>query len=832
MSGTEMEESNDPTRRASPQDLYTQQQEIIREIEERLSNIPEINNNELNSYIVKLTYLKELFLNSIAALPATEVANCKEPESANVERIDPSTLDLSEAPAQPPPAQEVRPRVIGPQEEVEFKLDSHEYRDREEPITGLGLDQQCVCDETCSIQSPQSPQSVGLDTSFSNKLLYKISDFLFQAYNALGFTIEPVKPVEPDGSPTIEGKPDGYYSDDYVPDIQDSNAIIFIYVHGGIKVIDGLYKTFNPQIDTFTIKYGIRGVSTLASIYDRYLAYIKIYNANVNDKYDDMNYIIPLINTIFFEVFPMQARCKDQAEYKKIYKDWLTTGTADIIEIKKEIIARNLDAARLTATTSLFTDVRPFIIKDVHGITPEYRQVEEEFKKANEKLVELEKAREEAKEELALAKTESTLAKTLPIKSSKIKAALAKTSKTLAKPLPIKTSKTSLAKTSLAKANLEAQEKLDAAQKNVVAMQQKLDAAQILYSQMFANKVREKLYQPDDPFNNRSFNPDYTLKYIPKKLNLGTAAAPTTAFFNINDTTKIYNNAGNIRELNYYLDEQCIRFEDLGIPRPELARVKTINSTARPSEVAYFDYCPRDIIMLCDIQFNIPRCTNNVTGQIFHPRHVVIKKNDSFITNPHVLEFFIKMFGVEILLRPIYIHSTKTELLRPVTGGGGGLHTDYKFFKSSLSTNYSTSTSETLINYRYKVFPEEITNFMIYKLLYLSGVEICSIFDNSCEDLMCSGIKPDAKTLSTLARTLTQGGGGANNNINALKNNATNNINTMKRHGRNKKTMKRHGRNKKTMKRHGRNKKTMKRHGRNKKTMKRHGRNKKTMKRH
>ena len=816
MSSAKMEQGNDPTH-----------QEIISEINMRLSKIPQINKLELNSYIVELTYLKELFLNSIAALPATEVANCKEPESANVERIDPSTLDFSEAPVQPPPAQRAQPppaqRVIGPQEEVEFKLDSHEYRDREEPITGLGLDQQCVCDETCSIQSPQS---VGLDTSFSNKLLYKISDFLFQAYNALGFTIEPVKPVEPDGSPTIEGKPDGYYSDDYVPDIQDSNAIIFIYVHGGIKVIDGLYKTFNPQIDTFTIKYGIRGVSTLASIYDRYLAYIKIYNANVNDKYDDMNYIIPLINTIFFEVFPMQARCKDQAEYKKIYKDWLTTGTADIIEIKKEIIARNLDAARLTATTSLFTDVRPFIIKDVHGITPEYRQVEEEFKKANEKLVELEKAREEAKEELALAKTESTLAKTLPIKSSKIKAALAKTSKTLAKPLPIKTSKTSLAKTSLAKtslakANLEAQEKLDAAQKNVVAMQQKLDAAQILYSQMFANKVREKLYQPDDPFNNRSFNPDYTLKYIPKKLNLGIAAAPITAFFDINDTRKIYNNAGNIRELNIYLDEQCIRFEDLGIPGPNLARVKTINSTATPPEVVYFDYCPRDIIMLCDIQFNIPRCTNNVTGQIFHPRHVVIKKNDSFITNPHVLEFFIKMFGVEILLRPIYIHSTKTELLRT----GGGLHTDYRFLKSSLSTNYSTSTTETLINYRYKVFPEEITNFMIYKLLYLSGVEICSIFDNSCEDLMCSGIKPDAKTLSTLARTLTRGGGGANNNINALKNNATttNNINTMKRHGRNKKTMKRHGRNNiNTMKRHGRNKKTMKRHGRNKKTMKRH----------
>ena len=759
MSSVKMDEENTPTRQVSPQDLYTQQQEIIREIE-RLPNISQINNNDLIKYIVALTNLKEQFLNSIAALPATEVANCKEPESDNVERLDPSKFDFSEAPVQPPPAQRAQPpqRVIEPQEEVEFKFDSHAYR--EEPITGLGLDQQCVCDETCSIQSPQS---VDLDTSFSNKLLYKISDYLFQAYNALGFTI---KPIEPIGSPTVEGIPDGYYTDDYVPDIQDSNAIIFIYVHGGIKVIDGFYKTFNPQIDTFTIKYGIRGVSTLASIYDRYLAYIKIYNANVNDKYDDMNYIIPLINTIFFEVFPMQARCTDQAEYKKKYKDWLTTGTADIIEIKKAIIDRNPDAARLTATTSLFTEVRPFVIKDIHGITPQVIQAKEKLEKAIT--------------ELALAKTSKALAKPLTIKASKLKASLAKTSKaSLAK-----TSKTSLAKTS--KTNI------DDAQKNIDVMQKNLNDEQTLYSQMFANKVREKLYQPDDPFNNRSFKPDYTLKYIPKKLNLGIADAPITAFFDINDTSKIYNNAGNIRELNNYLHEQCIRFEDLRIPRPELARVKTINSTARPSEVAYFDYCPRDIIMLCDIQFNIPRCTNNVTGQIFHPRHVVIKKNDSFITNPHVLEFFIKMFGVEILLRPIYIHSTKTELLRPVTGGGGGIHTDYKFLKSSLSTNYSTSTSETLINYRYKVFPEEITNFMIYKLLYLSGVEICSIFDNSCEDLMCSGIKPDAATLSTLARTLTRGGGGANNNINALKNNATNNVNTMKRHGRNKKTMKRH----------------------------------------
>jgi hypothetical protein len=676
----------------------------------------------------------------------------------------------------------------------------------------------CACDEFVL----EPPGSAPLDTSF------KISDYLFKVYVALGFTVNP---------PTVEGMPEGYYSD--TPDTTITNmnkVILFIYVHGGIEVIDGEFNTFPSPIDeTFTIKYGIRGVSTLANLYERYLSFIKIYNAT-NEKinegnYNDMDIVIPLINETFFSVFPTQKRCSSHPvlieEHKKSNEAWLSTTTIDrIIKIQQETIDRNSEAARLTATSkSVSSDT--ITITDREKITSDVQFAIE--------LEKLEKYKAEAAEAEAVA-AETALKKAKAAKAAKAKAA-----------------KVKAAVGSAIAAAIEAED----AQKNLVYVTQFLNKVRMLYNQRYAKNLRLKIYQPDGAGKNRNFNhPNYTLRYIPKKNPDPRAPAPTIVstldrrVFDINDGRIIYNNAGNINKLNQYLFDECIRFKDLGIPEPDLDQVNTVDTVAgtAPAETTYRDYSPRDIIMLYDIQFDIPRCKNNVTGKTFYPRHVVIKKNESFITNPHVVEFFITMFGVKILLRPIYIHSTDTD--KPVSSGsksatlGKYLHSDYRFFKSSpIGSDYKNANTESLINYRYKVFPEEINNLMIYELCKVSNINTCTMFDNSCENLMCFGKKPDAATEESLKRSMTTGGG------------ASKKINTMKRlgrgHGRDKRTMKRkrlghgHGRDKRTMKRkrlgHGHKKRTMKRkrlgHGHNKKTMKRkrlghgHGRDKRTMKR-
>ena len=632
----------------------------------------------------------------------------------------------------------------------------------------------CACDEVV-LEPPRG--SLPLDTSF------KISDYLFKVYVALGFTVNP---------PTVEVEPEGYYSDPPDPTIANTNKVIlFIYVHGGIQVIDGNFNTFPSPIDeTFTIKYGIRGVSTLATLYERYLSFIKIYNA-ANEKinegnYNDMDAVIPLINETFFSVFPTQKRCINHPEliekFEKSNKEWLGTTTIDrIIKIQQETIDRNSEAARLTATSKT-TSSDTITITDREDVTSDVQFAIEVEK--------LEKDKADVAEAAAVA-AETALKKAKAAKAAKAKAA-----------------KVKAAVGSAIAAAIEAEE----AQQNLVYITQFLNKVRMLYNQRYAKNIRLKIYQPDGAGKNRNFNSNYTLRYIPKKDPNPYVPAPRIASFNINDVRIIYNTAGNINKLNQYLFDECIRFKDLGIPGPDLdlEQVNTVNAGTAPPEMVYHDYSPRDIIMLYDIQFDIPRCTNNVTGKTFYPRHVVIKKNESFVTNPHVVEFFITMFGVKILLRPIYIHSkvTDTPPPRPSAISGKSLHSDYKFFKSSIGPDYRNANTESLINYRYKVFPEEINNLMIYKLCKVSNINTCTMFDNSCENLMCFGKKPDDATQETLKRFITFGGatnGGATNG------GASKKINTMKRlghgHGHKRRTMKRkrlghgHGHKRRTVKR-------------------------------
>jgi hypothetical protein len=633
----------------------------------------------------------------------------------------------------------------------------------------------CACDEAV-LEPPRG--SLPLDTSF------KISDYLFKACVAFGFTVN--HPTD------IERSPEGYYSDLPDPTIENMNKVIlFIYVHGGIKVIDGKFNTFPSPIDeTFTIKYGIRGVSTLATLYERYLSFIKIYNVTnekINeDNYNDMDTIIPLINETFFSVFPTQKRCSNHPILKEKFKrsviEWQKPITIDrIVKIQQETIDRNSEAARLTATSKTASS-DTITITDRDNITSDVQFAIEVENLEKDKARLAEAAAEAAEAALKKAKT----AKSKPAKS--------------------KTAKEKAAVESAVAAAVDS----DTAQKNLVYVTQFRNKVRMLYNQRYANVLRLKIYQPDGAGKNRNFNSDYTLRYIPKKNLLAPApiivSTLDTRVFNINDVGIMYNTAGNINKLNQYLFDECIKFKDLGIPRPDLEQVITVNAgTATVTEEAYKDYSPRDIIMLYDIQFDIPRCTNNVTGKTFYPRHVVIKKNESFVTNPHVVEFFITMFKVKILLRPIYIHSNVTDTPPPPPSliSGKSLHSDYKFFKSSIDPDYKNSNTESLINYRYKVFPEEINNLMIYKLLHLSNINTCTIFDNSCENLMCFGKIPTPKEQSDMAVEITQEAG------------ANKKINTMKKHGKrksNKRTVKRKS-NKKTMKKHGKrksNKKTMK----------------------
>jgi hypothetical protein len=507
----------------------------------------------------------------------------------------------------------------------------------------------------------------------------------------------------------------------------------------------------------------------MATLSERYLVYAKICNAlNMSVDYNDpdyLNYIIPLINSTFFEVFPIQAKCftpQQKTEYEKIYKIW--TQNKAWIEIKKETRARNPESARITSTRmSSDKDVDEIItINDTGNLLPYAKKAEANVKAA-----------------LAKVAAASALASTKASTKTSTKAST-KTSTKASKPKKISL-------------QILSQKQLKDAEKQLKAAQKQLKDAQPIYSQKFAKNVRKKMYQPDDILNNRHFSLDYKLIYIPKKNPNPYVPAPIIRStldgdnFDINNKEIMYNTAGNINKLNQYLFDECIRFRDLGLESPVIHELD-IRVTHTGDEI-YYDYCPRDIIMLCDVQFTIPRCVNNVTGAEFFPRNVVIRKNESFITNPHVLEYFIKMFGVKLLLRPIYIQSSAFIPKVPVLSK---IFMPSEYESIITLPDYSTYRQEAFVNYRYKAFPLEITNSMIYNLLHISGIETCNMFDNSCEDLVCYGVVPDTAELEILKRKVT---GGVKKKFNILKNNA----NTMKKHGKrktNKRTMKKHGKRK------------------------------------
>ncbi len=653
---------------------------------------------------------------------------------------------------------EMRRREEGEQGKVKIMIlkEEREEEEREEGETG----EMDVIEKPLYVEPDicaDEPKCSG-KFSFSNKLLYKISDYLFKAYFSLGIDVDVDVDVDVVKT-TVEPMPAEWYSD--AIDLTITNnlmVILFIFVHGGIEVIDGKYDTLDAIINTNTIKYGIRGVSTMAKLSERYLVYAKICNAlNTPIDYNDPDYlnnIIPLINSTFFQVFPIQGKCftpQQKTEYQKLYKKW--TRNKLWLETKKETRDRNEESARMTATRMTSDkDIDEIItVKDTGNLLPYAKKAEAKVKAL----------------EAALAKAAST-----------------------------KTSKAST-KTSKASATKASKPEKFSLQKQLKDAENQLKDAQTIYSQKIAKKVRKKVYQPDDILNNRHFSLDYKLIYIPKKNPNPYVPAPIISStldgkkFDINNKDITYNTAGSINKLNQYLFDECIRFRDLGLTSPVIADID-IRLTDSGDEI-YYDYCPRDIIMLCDVQFTIPRCVNNVTGAEFFPRNVVIKKNESFITNPHVLEFFIKMFGVKLLLRPIYIQSSDV-IPKVSVPSIIFMPSEYKSIKTL--PDYSRYHDEAFVNYRYKVFPVEITNSMIYNLLHRSGITTCNMFDNSCEDLMCYGVEPDTEALEILKRKITEGGG--------VK------INTLKRDGRNKKTMKRDGRNKKTRKRDGRNKRTRK----------------------
>ena len=122
----------------------------------------------------------------------------------------------------------------------------------------------------------------------------------------------------------------------------------------------------------------------------------------------------------------------------------------------------------------------------------------------------------------------------------------------------------------------------------------------------------------------------------------------------------------------------------------------------------------RDIYALEDM--NIKILINNKEV------HFTLKKGDSFVCNPYIIEYFIQHFDSIITIRPGYIiNNVKNEILID----------NCNIFNGSNFGKTVTCPSKGLSCY--KVTLATLTNYEILKFCSDAGIKTCDIYDTSCQ---------------------------------------------------------------------------------------------------
>jgi hypothetical protein len=261
----------------------------------------------------------------------------------------------------------------------------------------------------------------------------------------------------------------------------------------------------------------------------------------------------------------------------------------------------------------------------------------------------------------------------------------------------------------------------------------------VTYNQKPSLSLRNKGFQPDYPYNDKCFKADYRLTRtrhdtILKLIGRATAFEynargridgilnhrdpdPTKNIqFDITNPANVYNTAIMILMLNDYLKHGKFTDADLGFTFPH----------GTPF------YSPRDICVVYDIQFTIPRKINEFTAVVFEQRHVVIRAGETFLANPHIVEYFIKIYDCLITLRPIY---DKEKCLNDT----GFKHYDvggkYAAAPDPTDPQPIPFIPEGSTNYVYKVFLQDATLLQIIRFCEHAGITKFIMNDNSCDTL-------------------------------------------------------------------------------------------------
>jgi len=299
------------------------------------------------------------------------------------------------------------------------------------------------------------------------------------------------------------------------------------------------------------------------------------------------------------------------------------------------------------------------------------------------------------------------------------------------------------------------------------------------YNQKPSFSLRNKGFQTDYPYNDKSFRSNYKLilgkianrRQIAEHIQVvkgcyfpatpffeynarGRIGAPINGIpgmlnpddlpkisFDIRNPNNVYNTAIMILMLNDYLEHEQITNADLGFTFPNGGNF----------------YSPRDICVVYDIKFTIPQKINGFTNAVFEQRHVVIRAGETFLANPHVVEYFIKIYDCLIILRPIYYKEK-------CINDDGGKHYDVggKYRDAPHPTNPQEIPliQEGSDNYVYKVYLQDATLLQIIRFCEHAGITKFIMDDNSCDTL---SVEDDNKITQMeteiLTRTITGQGG-------------------------------------------------------------------------
>ena len=265
----------------------------------------------------------------------------------------------------------------------------------------------------------------------------------------------------------------------------------------------------------------------------------------------------------------------------------------------------------------------------------------------------------------------------------------------------------------------------------------------VTYNQKPSLSLRNKGYQPDYPYNDKCFKADYRLTGTRHRILISIIGrvltligGRVTAFeynargridpilnpdniipkINITNPANVYNTAIMIIMLNDYLKDGQITDADLEFTFPH----------GTPF------YSPRDICVVYDIQFTIPEKINEFTSAVFEQRHVVIRAGETFLANPHIVEYFIKIYDCLITLRPIY---DKEKCLNDT----GFKHYDvggkYAAAPDPTDPKPIPFIPEGSNNYVYKVFLQDATLLQIIRFCEHAGITKFIMNDNSCDTL-------------------------------------------------------------------------------------------------